>query len=223
MISFTCEGCGRTFSVPDEFAGRRAKCKSCGGQVVVPERVEPSAPAEDSQITATVVDAPLSHRDAPSPKIPLRIRRLMSDAAQMSKAFADFPLIKIRSTTGNPPDVYQLEYFVQGLEHGKSGKPVQLESHLVEIRLTADYPRVAPHCKMLTPTFHPNIDPATICIGDHWTAGERLASLAVRIAEMLAYQAYNIQSPLDAEAAMWADLNKEQLPIDPRNLHPAEL
>ena len=67
---------------------------------------------------------------------------------------------------------------------------------------------------MLTPIFHPNIDPATICVGDHWTAGERLVDLAVRIGEMIAYQAYNIQSPLDAEAAMWADLNAAKLPVD---------
>jgi ubiquitin-protein ligase len=76
---------------------------------------------------------------------------------------------------------------------------------------------------VLTPIFHPNIDPATICVGDHWTAGERLVDLVLRIGEMIAYQAYNIKSPLDAEAAMWADLNVDKLPIDPRNLRPPEL
>jgi ubiquitin-protein ligase len=93
----------------------------------------------------------------------------------------------------------------------------------VEIKWTGDYPRTKPMCRMLTPIFHPNIDTATICVGDHWTAGERLADLVIRIGEMLAYQAYNIQSPLDAEAAMWADLNKAALPLDTRNLHPPEL
>ena len=38
---------------------------------------------------------------------------------------------------------------------------------------------------------------------------------------MLAYQAYNIKSPLDGEAAMWADLHADKLPTDNRNLHPA--
>jgi len=76
---------------------------------------------------------------------------------------------------------------------------------------------------MLTPIFHPNIDPSTICVGDHWAAGERLADLVVRIGELIAYQAYNIKSPLDAEAAMWADLHAKELPTDSRNLHPAEL
>jgi hypothetical protein len=47
--------------------------------------------------------------------------------------------------------------------------------------------------------------------------------LIVRIGEMLAYQAYNIKSPLDAHAAMWADLNAEKLPMDARTIRPAEL
>lgn len=141
----------------------------------------------------------------------------------MAEAFRGFELIKVLGATGNPPDVYHVEYAVRGLERGKGDKPVTRDLHRVEIRLTADYPRVAPVCRMLTPVFHPNIDPATICVGDHWAAGERLASLVVRIAEMIAYQAYNIQSPLNAEAAMWADLNPGKLPVDSRNLHPAEL
>jgi ubiquitin-protein ligase len=76
---------------------------------------------------------------------------------------------------------------------------------------------------MLTPVYHPNIDPSHVCVGDHWTAGERLVDLVVRIGEMLAYQAYNIRSPLDAHAAMWADLNPDKLPTDSRTIRPAEM
>ena len=68
-----------------------------------------------------------------------------------------------------------------------------------------------------------NIDTSTICVGDHWTAGERLADLVVRIGEMLSYQLYNVRSPLDGEAAMWADLNRDKLPTDNRNFRPAEM
>lgn len=208
MISFSCAGCGRSFSVPQEFAGRRAKCKTCGGTVVVPAAAQAPMPPPIDEASAV---------------IPLRIRRLQSDARQMEAAFANSPFIRIRSATGNPPDLYQVEYLLRGLDRGTGDQPVIREQHLVEIQLTADYPRVAPVCRMLTPVFHPNIDPATICVGDHWAAGERLAALVVRIGEMIAYQAYNIQSPLDAEAAMWADLNPDKLPVDSRNFHPAEL
>jgi ubiquitin-protein ligase len=76
---------------------------------------------------------------------------------------------------------------------------------------------------MLTPIFHPNIEPAMICVGDHWTAAERLVDLVIRIGEMIAYQEYNIKSPLDGEAAMWADKNPQYLPIDNRDLRPPDL
>jgi ubiquitin-protein ligase len=215
MISFTCPGCGRSFSVPDAFAGRKATCKTCGGIVTVP--TPPPSPASEP---APVEPAP---NEVTSGKIPLRIRRLQSDAKHLTTAFKSFPLIRVTRAEGTPPDLYEVEYLVRGLERGRGNKPVPREIHKVEIRLTADYPRLPPHCKMLTPIFHPNIDPSTICVGDHWAAGERLADLIVRIGELIAYQAYNIKSPLDAEAAMWADLHSAQLPVDPRNLHPAEL
>ena len=214
MITFTCAGCGRSFTVPDDFAGRKARCKSCGAPVEVPAAAPAPAP-----------DASAPPASGTAPKIPMRFRRLTADAEQMATAFADFPLIRVVSASGSPPEVYQVEYHVKGLERPNKRKlePVPREQHLVEIQLTADYPRVSPACRMLTPVFHPNIDPAHVCVGDHWTAGERLVDLVIRIGEMLAYQAYNIQSPLDAHAAMWADLNPSRLPTDPRTIRPAQL
>jgi ubiquitin-protein ligase len=214
MIQFTCPGCGRAFAVPEQFAGRKANCKNCGGPIIVPSGPGVTAPLPAAIAAPAVPAAP--------PRTPMRTRRLQADATQMSEVFANSELIKVKPLAGNPPEAYQVEYSIVSLERGRGGKPVARDKHLVEIRLTSDYPRLSPQCKMLTPVFHPNIDPSTICVGDHWTAGERLVDLTVRIGEMLAYQAYNIQSPLDAEAAMWADLNQSKLPTDPRPLRPGD-
>lgn len=329
MISFACDGCGRAFSVPTSFAGRKASCKSCGAKVIVPSHVaaiaaeqmsaspavqvpparpkdngnsndngnangkphpavapqrafavEPVQPASETDTVAVPSDPPQSQRRAPhaaiiseaqspptaaavSPlpsvglpaandargaapalaempyrdpapaeepaptpapapaKVPVRIRRLMVDAEQMAKAFTAQGPIRIKSATGDPPEVYQVEYRVKGLQKGWMG-PKTRDTHLVEIQLTSEYPRVSPKCRMLTPVFHPNIDESTVCVTDHWTAGERLVDLVVRIGEMLAYQAYNIKSPLNGEAAKWADLHPKKLPIDSQSLHPGE-
>ena len=194
-VTFRCPGCGKDFSVPASFAGRKASCKNCGGPVVVP-----AAPDQ--------------------PRVSMRTRRLIADAQEMTETFKDFPSIRIKSTTGDPPEIYRIEYHVTGLTRGWLGRPRPKKTHLVEIQLTSDYPRLAPQCKMLTPIFHPNIDDVTICVGDHWTAGERLVDLVTRIGEMIAYQAYNIQSPLNAEAAMWADLHPSRLPTDSRSMIP---
>jgi ubiquitin-protein ligase/DNA-directed RNA polymerase subunit RPC12/RpoP len=211
MIEFSCTSCGRAFAVPDHFAGRRAKCKSCGVELTVPQ----PKPAGRPRRAAAQNPEPES-----APKIPMRIRRLAADAEQMGKSFADCEWIKIQPLMGDPPDIYRIDYAIASLERDAKGKPISRAQHAVEIQLTTDYPRLSPSCKMLTPIFHPNIDPATICVGDHWTAGERLVDLVVRIGEMLAYQAYNIRSPLDAEAAMWADLNPDKLPTDSRVIRP---
>ncbi|MGB7156577.1 MAG: ubiquitin-conjugating enzyme E2 [Tepidisphaeraceae bacterium] len=202
MITFACGKCGKSFSVPTTFAGRAAHCKKCGTALLVPHPPDRLTPAP------------------PAGMVPMRTRRLLADAEQMKSTFRDFEPIQIVSSDGDPPDLYRIAYHVKSLEPGRDGRPAPRGQHTVEIQLTRDYPRVAPKCKLLTPIFHPNIDPTTICIGDHWTAGERLADLVIRIGEMLAYQAYNIKSPLDGEAAMWADLHADKLPTDRRNLHP---
>lgn len=204
MIDFSCSGCGQSFSVPDYAAGRSVKCKNCGAQLTVPP---PSRAGLAAQPAAGVT--------------PMRLRRLRADAEEMHRAFDGFDAIRIESAGGNPPDQYVIEYRVRGLEK-VGAEPVPRVAHRVEVQLVSEYPRLPPKCRMLTPIFHPNIDPATICVGDHWTAGERLVDLVIRIAEMIAYQDYNIQSPLNAEAAMWADLHAKELPLESRDLRPPE-
>jgi len=211
MIHFACSGCGAQFNVPENFAGRRARCKKCGGVVTVPAAAK--APARLAAPAPIVAPAKLS----------VRTRRLTADLRQMREAFGNGSLIRILETEGEPAEAYKLEFNIRGIETLKGKQPVFREQHVAEIRMTRDYPRLAPACRMLTPIFHPNIDESAICVGDHWVAGEHLTDLAVRIGQMIAYQTYNIKSPLNGEAAMWADLNPDALPIDSRDLYPPML
>src|SRR5262245_46524106 len=126
MIDFSCPQCKAAFSVADNLAGRRAKCKQCGTGLVVPQ----PAPAAPAAPAVMVEDLP------PPPKIPMRIRRLRADAEQMARAFKDFPLIRVRTAAGDPPDRYVLEYHVHGLERFPGRKdPVPRDIHEVEINL----------------------------------------------------------------------------------------
>ena len=166
---------------------------------------------------ASIASQPQEHKLSP------RQRRLRADEELMYKYFSTSPYIKLLETRGTPPEHYVVEYYVRGIDHLENGQIVYRHNHKVEIKLPGTYPRTQPICRMLTPIFHPNIEPAVICIGDHWTAGERLCDLVIRIGEMIAYQSYNIKSPLDGEAAMWADLNNALLPIDKTDLLPPEI
>ena len=143
----------------------------------------------------------------------VRLRRLKADHERLSEYVRRHPRLKLIQAEGDPPERYQLEMQIKSVRMvGGELQPVQ--SHIVEIALPLAYPRTPPQCRMLTPVFHPNIAPHAICVGDHWGAGESLQSIVTRIGEMLAYQSYNVKSPLNGEAARWVEENKERLPLD---------
>ncbi len=152
----------------------------------------------------------------------VRLRRLQSDYDKVQDYVRRHPRVQLIQAEGDPPEHYQLQYQVRGLRQ-KDDRLVVAKTHLVEIALPRDYPRVPPQCRMLTPVFHPNIAPHAICIGDHWSAGEPLVSIVARIGELIAYQSYNTKSPLNGEAARWTYENLDRLPLDPVSMVPEEL
>ena len=145
---------------------------------------------------------------------PVRMRRLMADYAKVQDFLNRHPKLRLLGVEGSPPELYEVEYQVRGLQQ-KGDELATVSSHRVEVTLPLEYPRMPPQCRMLTPIFHPNIAPHAICIGDHWSAGESLASILARIGEMITFQSYNIRSPLNGEAARWASENLDRLPVDP--------
>jgi ubiquitin-protein ligase len=143
----------------------------------------------------------------------VRIRRLQSDYDAMKVLCRKHPRVEIEGVSGSPPERYRLVLKVRSLR--KRGEEIETaDAHRVELVLPGTYPRDPPFCRMLTPVFHPNIDPQTICVGDHWTAAESLATLVQRIGEMLAFQSYNVKSPRNGDAARWVEENVDRLPVD---------
>jgi ubiquitin-protein ligase len=148
----------------------------------------------------------------------VRLRRLGADYAKVKEYVRRHPRVRLIQAQGDPPERYQFEYRVNSLRMvGSELKP--MDTHLVEVTLPLNYPRTPPQCRMLSPVFHPNIAPHAICVGDHWSAGESLQSIITRIGEMLAYQSYNVKSPLNGQAAAWAEQNMDQLPLDRSDLN----
>lgn len=251
MIRFSCPKCGTQYDIEDESAGVHAVCEVCntkmtiplaggtecvvaglaGGQVdyeVLQKSNEVSSPEKteisfDESVNSVIQSRPSTVAPVASCKTSPRQRRLLADLKSLTEHFSAFPLIRVKSSSGNPPERYVIVYNVKGIERIDGERIVYRNYHEVEIKLPGTYPRTPPLCRMLTPVFHPNIEPAVICIGDHWTAAERLCDLVVRIGEMIAYQAHNVKSPLDGEAAMWTDLHLDMLPIDSSDLTPPDL
>lgn len=147
----------------------------------------------------------------------VRMRRLQADYQKLQDYATRHPRLQLIQTEGTPPEKYQLQYQIRGLRQ-KDEELIEVTTHVVEIALPRNYPRTPPQCRMLTPIFHPNIAPHAICIGDHWSAGESLASIVARIGELIAYQSYNTKSPLNGEAARWTTENLDRLPLDSVNM-----
>ena len=143
----------------------------------------------------------------------VRLRRLESDYEAVRRLAHVHPKIEVEGIDGNPPEKYQLILSVRSLR--ERGDQVMIaKRHRLEISLPRGYPRDAPICRMMTPTFHPNIAPHAVCIGDHWSAAESLDLMIQRVGEMLAFQSYNVKSPLNGRAAQWVEANLYRLPID---------
>jgi hypothetical protein len=143
----------------------------------------------------------------------VRLLRLQSDYETIRRLVRDHPYIETEGILGNPPEIYRLFLSVRSLQQ-RGPKLSFVDRHRLEIRLPRGYPRDAPMCRMLTPVFHPNIAPHAVCITDNWTAAESLSSVVMRICEMLAFQSYNIKSPLNGEAAQWTAQHLNELPTD---------
>jgi ubiquitin-protein ligase len=152
----------------------------------------------------------------------VRLKRLAADYQQLREYVRAHPRLKLIQCEGDPPERYQLEYRVNSLRN-VGGELQPATTHTVEIVLPRNYPRTPPMCRMLTPVFHPNIAPHAICVGDHWSPGEPLGSIVMRIGELLAYQSYNVKSPLNGEAARWVAENEHKLPLDTVSLLPEEV
>jgi ubiquitin-protein ligase len=149
----------------------------------------------------------------------VRLKRLQADYERLRDYVNRHPRLQLIQAEGTPPERYQLEYRIRSLRQTDDDLTT-VKSHMVEIALPLNYPRMPPQCRMLTPIFHPNIAPHAICIGDHWSPGEPLWSIVARIGEMIAYQSYNTKSPLNGEAARWVDQHLDELPLDPVSLMP---
>ncbi len=147
-----------------------------------------------------------------------RLRRLQADHDRVLALFQQHRHIVLLGTEGTPPEKYTFEFRLRSLVPMPDDSFVFGDVHRAEVFLPLDYPRRPPFCRMITPVFHPNIDPQKICIGDHWSAGQSLSHLVVRIAEMICYQSYNVKSPLNARAAAWTEQNISVLPLEQADL-----
>ena len=148
---------------------------------------------------------PLQHR--------LANEHLLVEELSHSHVGIDYELI---NDTEFPPMAYRVSFkglkSIVGIDQDQL--PLFGSSHLLDIRLSADFPLEPPVCYMLTRTWHPNIqsDPGPfqgrICGNtEGFGAFYSLDRLILRIRSMLAWKSYHAEMrdpyPEDEDVARW--------------------
>ncbi len=152
-----------------------------------------------------------------------RARRLESDYKRMCELDKSSNFISF-ACEGDPPEKYAVTFRCKGIMKRDDGSLANSVRHTLEIYLTMDYPMRQPQLKWMTPVFHPNIlgathpyNPGTVCLGS-WVPSMFLDDLCIKLGEMIQYKNFSLNSPLDAEAAVWANKFKLSMPVDDRPL-----
>ena len=150
-----------------------------------------------------------------------RMRRLRNDLAALERLQSESSVFRFKAQ-GDPPQQYLI------LMKGKSlwrdrGKVMTHDSHRVEIKLGASYPRTMPEIRWITPIYHPNISEiGMVCLGGygtHWVPSVQLDELCNMLWDMARYHNYDIRSPYNRDAALWvASQTTFLFPTDPRPL-----
>jgi ubiquitin-protein ligase len=152
-----------------------------------------------------------------------RTRRLRTDRNALEKLHGESTILDF-TPLGDPAEAYLIRFQGKGLwRPSGSNRIVPREMHEVSVKLGASYPRMMPELQWKSPIFHPNISAGgVVCLGGygtHWVPSLNLDELCVMLWDMIRYANYDVESPYNREAALWARTQTEyRFPVDHRPL-----
>lgn len=132
--------------------------------------------------------------------------------SRITREFSTHEFISVQPVKGDPPDQYEITYSVPGMIQ-ENGEIILTEKHIVECSIPFGFPHFPPSCKPKTPIFHPDFDPAAICLGDFWEQNKSLPELIIHIGRMICGEFYSIDNAFNEEAALWFTENNSRLPF----------
>ncbi len=133
--------------------------------------------------------------------------------ADIQKRFASHADIVVTPLKGNPPDQYEIIYKLKGLTKNNQGDITETTDHNVELTIPFGFPHFPPSCKPKSDIFHPDFDPAAICLGDFWNQDCQISDLILHFAKMINGELYSTTNTFNEEAAVWYTTNADRLPL----------
>jgi len=132
---------------------------------------------------------------------------------QLKEQFLSHPAISVAPAGGDPPEQYEITYMLTGLCKTREGKIVESINHKVELVIPFGFPHFPPSCKPKGDVFHPDFDPAAICLGDFWGQERSLSDLIIHIGQMINGEFYSTTNAFNEEAAAWYQNNATNFPL----------
>lgn len=132
---------------------------------------------------------------------------------QVRENFNSHPVVSVNPIKGDPPDKYEIIYTVTGMHKTKEGQIVESINHTVELAIPFGFPHFPPSCKPKSDIFHPDFDPAAICLGDYWQQDRSLSDLIIHIGQMINGESFSTSNAFNEEAAGWYLANSDRFPL----------
>ena len=145
--------------------------------------------------------------------MPAAPNHLVEIYRQLNEHFSSHPAINIAPTKGDPPDQYEITYNIKGLSKSGRGEIVEKSQHTIELTIPFGFPHFPPSCKPKSDIFHPDFDPAAICLGDFWTQDSQLHDLIIHIGQMINGETYSLTDAFNETAAIWYRNHSDTFPL----------
>jgi len=133
---------------------------------------------------------------------------------QLTDLFGAHPTITVAPVAGDPPNQYQITYNIKGLSRTDDGEIAFSTNHIIELTIPFGFPHFPPSCKPKSNIFHPDFDPAAICLGDVWEQDRSIVNLIVHIGKLINGDLYSTSNAFNEEAAQWYEEHADQFPLD---------
>jgi tetratricopeptide (TPR) repeat protein len=147
-------------------------------------------------------------------------QKLIDDHKRVVETIRKYKNIFLISTTGDPPNEYDIEYKVRGYSKTTDGRVIISKHHRIKIKIPFGYPHFPPTIKPLSPIFHPEVDDYVVPIANYWEENKSLPDLVIRIGNMLCGNTFNKESAFNQEAVDYYQEHQKDLPLG--SLQPVE-
>ncbi len=127
--------------------------------------------------------------------------------------FISHPAISVNPTQGDPPEEYDISYQIAGMVQTEEGEVHETFGHTISLTIPFGYPHFPPSCKPNSNIFHPDFDPAAICITNFWEQEQSLPDLIINIGRMINCEIYSTSNFFNEDAGEWYQKNSDRFPL----------